>query len=168
MRVYYFGRAITRQHFPAFTYSPETYFLLCLLHDLGTVPAHRDATHLSFEFQGAMLAHAALLERGADPDQADAVAEAIIRHQDLGEVGTMTQLLAVVQLATVLDNVGANGELVARETIEEVVREWPRDGSVFPIFFPFLMGDVTCFSGSSSLLLCLWRTERKGKTGCWF
>ncbi|KAI9691779.1 MAG: hypothetical protein M1822_007851 [Bathelium mastoideum] len=126
MRVFYYGQAIATQHFPHFHYTPETYLILCLLHDIGATTQNLHATHMSFEFSGAMLAHALLLSLAAPRAQADAVAEAIIRHQDLGDTGTLTTLAALVQLATVFDNVGLHPELVHRDTIEAVVRAWPR------------------------------------------
>ncbi|KAL9062160.1 MAG: hypothetical protein Q9157_009173 [Trypethelium eluteriae] len=135
MRVYYYGRAITLQQFPHFSYTPETYLLLCLLHDIGTTPQNLHSTHLSFEFQGGMIAHSLLRAHASPVPQAEAVTEAIIRHQDLGETGNITTLGALVQLATVFDNVGMNPELVARETIESVVGKWPR------------LGWTACFAG---------------------
>lgn len=48
-----------------------------------------------------------LLKReGATQAQAESVAEAVIRHQDLGEMGSVTSVTAVVLLATIF------GELV--------------------------------------------------------
>ena len=35
---------------------------------------------------------------------------------------------AIIQLATIFDNMGENAHLVAEGTIENVVREWPRCG----------------------------------------
>lgn len=59
-------------------------------------------THLSFEYWGAIQARTFLLDRGAPGDQADAVYEAIIRHAELGESGTITSLALLMQLSTVL------------------------------------------------------------------
>lgn len=42
-----------------------------------------------------------LLSNGACKDQAEAVSEAIIRHADLGETGTITSLGLLIQLSTV-------------------------------------------------------------------
>jgi len=38
---------------------------------------------MSFEFKGAIVAREVLLKNGAVEDQADAVCEAVIRHQDI-------------------------------------------------------------------------------------
>lgn len=54
--------------------------------------------------------------------------ETIIRHQDLGETGNITTLTAIIHFATVLDNAGLHGELVAKETIESVAKAFPRNG----------------------------------------
>jgi len=40
----------------------------------------------------------------------------------------LTRITALVQLATIFDNVGGNPELVATETIENVVAAYPRKG----------------------------------------
>jgi cyanamide hydratase len=54
------------------------------------------------------------------------VAEAVIRHQDLGDEGTITRIGALIQLATIFDNMGGQPQLVAKETIEYVVKAYPR------------------------------------------
>lgn len=150
MRVYHYGLAIAGQCFPDWNISPgskleETWFLTAILHDIGTADEFLVGTRLSFEFWGGMHAHRILLQpeltsaegdvADADADvvaaaveQAESVMEAILRHQDIqdkGKVMTMTQL---IQLATLLDNVGGNAEMVNQGTIEEVVKEWPRTG----------------------------------------
>lgn len=56
-------------------------------------------TKMSFEFYGGFLAHGLLVKD--DVTTAEAVTEAIIRHQDLGTVGTITTLGLLIQLATV-------------------------------------------------------------------
>nr|OQO22793.1 hypothetical protein B0A51_10314 [Rachicladosporium sp. CCFEE 5018] len=128
MRVFYFARAITPSHFPSWTHTPETLLLVCLLHDLGTTPANLPSTHLSFEFHGAFLALSLLKSFSSPTAQAESVAETIIRHQDLGETGMMTELTAAIHFGTLLDNAGKFSELVARQTVESVVSAWPREG----------------------------------------
>jgi cyanamide hydratase len=56
---------------------------------------------MSFEYYGAFKALNFLRENGASRDQAEAVSEAIIRHADLGETGTLTSLGMLIQLSTV-------------------------------------------------------------------
>jgi cyanamide hydratase len=56
---------------------------------------------LSFEFYGGLIALNLLDKEGAPKEQAESVAEAVIRHQDLGETGTLTAIAALIQLATI-------------------------------------------------------------------
>ncbi|KAL7624901.1 hypothetical protein AAE478_004115 [Parahypoxylon ruwenzoriense] len=130
MRVYYWGYSILKDQFPkeAANFSLSTWALTCLLHDIGTTHANLRATLLSFEFYGGILALNLTKELGAPQAQAEAVAEAIIRHQDLGVVGKITVLGQVVQLATVYDNMGINPQIVDPATREDVNRAFPRMG----------------------------------------
>lgn len=100
MRVYYFGRAIQEQQFPDWDLSAETYFITALLHDIGTTEKHMAATKMSFEFYGGLLAREFLVKHNVE--LAEAVAEAVIRHQDLGTSGKITSLGLLIQLATIL------------------------------------------------------------------
>ena len=128
MRVFYYGRAMQLQHFPQWTFSEETYMLCCLMHDIGTTPDNLRATFMSFEFYGGMLAHNLLLREGADKPLAEAVMEAVVRHQDVGTVGTITAVGQLLQLATIFDNMGGHSQLVHEDTIKSVVAQWPRLG----------------------------------------
>lgn len=65
---------------------------------------------------------------GSSQSQAEAVAEAIFRHQDLGTTGTITFLGQLIQLATIFDNMGGNPELIHPETRLDVVKVFPRQG----------------------------------------
>ncbi|MCJ1402211.1 hypothetical protein MMC11_005431 [Xylographa trunciseda] len=128
MRVYYYGRAILHTQFPHWTVSPSTYAIACLLHDIGTTEHNLHSTLLSFEFYGAFVSSSLLTSLSAPQPQNDAVVEAIIRHQDIGTVGTITTLGQVLQLATIFDNMGGHAEMVHEETIKDVVAKWPRKG----------------------------------------
>ncbi|KAI7482422.1 cyanamide hydratase [Hortaea werneckii] len=129
MRVFCYGRAITLQHFPEWTYDPETLLLTALLHDIGTTDANLSSTYLSFEFKGAFISLDLLASLDADLSQREAVCESIIRHQDLGDTGFMTTLTAIIHFATVLDNVGLYAEeLVHPDTIKNVTTAFPRNG----------------------------------------
>ena len=58
---------------------------------------------MSFEFYGGFLALNLLRDEHKAPiEQAEAVAEAIIRHQDIGTTGKVTCLEALIQFATIL------------------------------------------------------------------
>ncbi|SPO03683.1 probable Cyanamide hydratase [Cephalotrichum gorgonifer] len=136
MRVFYYATAIVRQQFPedAPTFSPTTLALTCLLHDIGTARDNINATRMSFEFFGAIKSLNLLLDLGTTTDQAEAVCETIIRHQDLGTDGTITFLGQVIQLATIYDNVGDHpnvpnfGEILHEKTREDVNKVFPREG----------------------------------------
>lgn len=120
--------AILIQQFPtqAATLSPSTLSLACLLHDIGTTPAHLRATQLSFEYYGGVLALDLL--RDAPQSQAEAVAEAVIRHQDVGTSGKLTFLGQLLQLSTLYDNTGGNPDVVHADTRSDVNAAFPRHG----------------------------------------
>ncbi|KAM0449177.1 hypothetical protein ACHAPV_007943 [Trichoderma viride] len=134
MRVFYYATAIVRQQFPehAETFSPSTLALVSLLHDIGTAEENLAATNMSFEFYGGFKAMNLLLELGSSKDQAEAVAETIIRHQDLGTEGNITFVGQVIQLATIYDNVSDHPhvknliEIIHTETLKDVVKTFPR------------------------------------------
>jgi len=106
------GKAILTHAFPTWS-SPtfdETYLLTCLLHDIGTTDKNIHGTLMSFEFYGGFIVLDVLKGLHAPIAQAENVAEAVIRHQDLGEVGKITRIGALIQLATIFDNMGLNPE----------------------------------------------------------
>jgi cyanamide hydratase family protein with HD domain len=70
---------------------------------------------MSFEYYGSFKAMKFLLDSGASKDQAEAVSEAIIRHADLGETGTLTTLGMLIQLSTVFGKSSASFSLVILE-----------------------------------------------------
>ncbi|KAL9004734.1 MAG: hypothetical protein Q9188_002461 [Gyalolechia gomerana] len=128
MRVYYYGKAIQTQQFPDWRFTDETYLLACLLHDIGTTDKNISATKMSFEFYGGILALDLLSkDLHAPVEQAESVAEAIMRHQDIGQSGKITTIGLLIQLATIFDNMGGHEELVHKDTIEDVTRNFPRN-----------------------------------------
>jgi len=141
LRVYSYGCAIAGQCFPELQLTPgseleETWFLTAMLHDIGTSAEFLTKTRLSFEFWGGFHALALLQDpavtgggQGVAPrEQAESVTEAIIRHQDIQDKGKITLITRLIHLGTLLDNIGAGAELVHPQTIENVVREYPRPG----------------------------------------
>ncbi|KAI1445066.1 cyanamide hydratase [Annulohypoxylon stygium] len=130
MRVYHWGYSILKDQFPDEfgRLSLSTWALTCLLHDIGTTHDNLRATLMSFEFYGGILAMNLTKELGAPPAQAEAVAEAIIRHQDLGTVGTITFLGQIIQLATIYDNMGINPQIIDPVTRDDVNKAYPRKG----------------------------------------
>ncbi|KAK1834196.1 hypothetical protein QBC39DRAFT_380100 [Podospora conica] len=157
MRVYHWATTILTQQFPSPPFSllsPSTLALTSLLHDIGTAPSFLSTTQLSFEFAGALVARDLLLHPHppsphqntpspstnpppppqsddtplATQSQTEAVLEAIIRHQDIGDKGTITFLGQLIQLATLYDNVGGNPGLIHEVTKVDVNRAFPRGG----------------------------------------
>ncbi|KAH6604054.1 hypothetical protein Trco_007500 [Trichoderma cornu-damae] len=134
MRVFYLASAIVKQQFPehAETFSPSTLALVALLHDIGTAEENLAATFMSFEFYGGFKALNLLLELGASKDQAEAIVETIIRHQDLGTMGNITFMGKVIQLATIYDNTSNHPyvenitEIIHTETLKDVTGAYPR------------------------------------------
>ncbi|KAI4230226.1 MAG: hypothetical protein L6R36_000191 [Xanthoria steineri] len=127
MRVFYYGKAIHNQQFPEWHFTEETYLLACLLHDIGTTDKNISATKMSFEFYGGILALDLLSkELHAPIEQAESVAEAVFRHQDIGETGMITTIGQLLQLATIFDNMGGHKDLVHEDTIRDVTARYPR------------------------------------------
>jgi cyanamide hydratase len=128
------GIAITKQQFPEkfAALNPVTWALTCLLHDLGTAEENLTATRMSFDIYGGIKAMLVLKSFGATDDQAEAAAEAIIRHEDMGVDGTITYIGQLIQLATTYDNTGFHphvrniGELVHESTRTEINETYPR------------------------------------------
>ena len=120
LRVYHYGLAMKQylsaqdnnnnsESYPGWAeFSDETFFLACMLHDIGTTEENMRETRLSFEFAGGLRAWGVLLggddgegEGVASREQAESVVEAIVRHQDLCEVGWITAIGGVLQLGTI-------------------------------------------------------------------
>lgn len=112
------GAAIAQKHLPSFLPSIETYFLTSLLHDIGTTQENLHATLLSFEFYAGYIALTSLREYGAPQAQAESVTEAIIRHQDLGDVGNITTVGQLIQLATLF---GESTLLIKSNSVVQVL-----------------------------------------------
>jgi len=128
-RVYIYGVALVKTHFPDWSYDLETYYLACLLHDIGTADKFLATTKLSFEFKGAIVARDLILHLGGEEDQADSVCDAIIRHQDIFvKGGNITMIGQILQLATILDNVGIRANLLHPLLIESTCAAFPRNG----------------------------------------
>ncbi|KAJ7146193.1 hypothetical protein C8R44DRAFT_690505 [Mycena epipterygia] len=128
-RVYIYGAAIAKSHFREWVYDNETYYLACMLHDIGTAEKFLATTKMSFEFKGAIVARDLILQLGGVEDQADSICDAIVRHQDIFvKGGNITQIGQALQLATILDNVGIRANLIHPKLIETTVEAFPRHG----------------------------------------
>ncbi|RKL51781.1 Cyanamide hydratase [Fusarium oxysporum] len=136
MRVFYWGSIIAKRLLPehAEALSPSTWALTCLLHDIGTAEAYFTSTRMSFDIYGGIKAMEVLKVLGSSDDQAEAVAEAIIRHEDMGVDGSITFLGQLIQLATLYDNVGTYegiddfGSWIDEATRDNVNKAIPRHG----------------------------------------
>ncbi|KAM3500140.1 hypothetical protein MY11210_009546 [Beauveria gryllotalpidicola] len=134
MRVYFYGMAISKQQFPErfAKLNPATWALTCLLHDLGTAEENLTATRMSFDIYGGIKAIDIVKSNGATADQAEAAAEAIIRHEDMGVDGTITYFGQLIQLATTYDNTGVHPHvddfdaLIHADTRAQINKAYPR------------------------------------------
>ncbi|KAL2783996.1 cyanamide hydratase [Aspergillus keveii] len=125
IRVYYYGMVVSKQQFPetAAAMDSVTWALTCLLHDLGTAEENLTTTRMSFDIYGGIKALFALKDFGATTDQAEAAAEAIIRHEDMGVDGTITFFGQLIQLVTTYDNTGFHPHV---EGFEHLIHETTR------------------------------------------
>lgn len=126
IRVYLYSKALLHDHFGNWDLDLEVIFVTALLHDIGTTSENMSATKMSFEFYGGIIARDLVLNETSSKDYADAVAEAIIRHQDLGESGFITTLGLIIQLLTIIDNVGLNSHLIHEDTLDLVNKKYSR------------------------------------------
>jgi len=146
LRVYTYGCAIAHECYPDWNLqsSPkldETWFITALLHDIGNAPDHIASTKLSYEFWAGYHALDILQSASATApyggeeaggvatrEQAESIAEAIIRHQDVQDKGKISLLTRLIHMGTLLDNVGAGVEMVHPDTIRAVNETYDRRG----------------------------------------
>jgi hypothetical protein len=111
-------------------YDEEILYVACLLHDLGLTPAHwdRDARAQCFGVEGAFAAERFSLERGAAPERAERIAEAIVCHLNVQvplECGPETRL---AHAGIALDAVGRHATKLDPAPVAAVLSRHPRDG----------------------------------------
>jgi cyanamide hydratase len=145
LRVYAYGRLISEQYFPQFGLQEsgdlvETWFITAMLHDIGTTPDHIKSTRLSYEFWAGLHARDILLDPKstlgdgekvddtavATVDQMESIVEAIIRHQDVQEKGSISTLTRLIHLGTLMDNIGKGKEMVHPDTIAALNNEYAK------------------------------------------
>jgi cyanamide hydratase len=127
-RVFLLGHVVSQDQFPEWKIDDEKYFLTSILHDIGVAPKFHLTTSMSFEFKGGLISHSFITSKQKDKHGeaiADEVSEAIIRHTDFVE-GKIQPLGQLIQLATTLDVIGANPDLYNMQTVDEIVKLWPR------------------------------------------
>lgn len=140
LRVYAYGCLIAERFFPQFGLGAsgsedsalrETWFVTAMLHDIGTTPEHIASTRLSYEFWAGLHARDILLDPSftlapgeeadekavALQDQVDSIVEAIIRHQDVQDKGSISTLTRLIHIGTLMDNIGKGKELVHPDTV---------------------------------------------------
>lgn len=128
LRVFLYSVAAIKDYFPHWELDHTVLFATCLLHDIGTTDKNMKATKMSFEFYGGYVSREYIYELTKDQDFSEAVFEAIIRHQDIGDTGFITTLGMILQLSTLLDNVGANTQYVHPDTVDYINRKYSREG----------------------------------------
>ncbi|CAI6495215.1 BAF_HP2_G0029930.mRNA.1.CDS.1 [Saccharomyces cerevisiae] len=115
LRVFQYSVAIIRDQFPAWDLDQEV---------LSEYESHEDVI---CEYYGGILSRELVFNAtGGNHDYADAVTEAIIRHQDLTGTGYITTLGLILQIATTLDNVGSNTDLIHIDTVRVINEQFPR------------------------------------------
>ncbi|KDQ49223.1 hypothetical protein JAAARDRAFT_662587 [Jaapia argillacea MUCL 33604] len=147
LRVYAYGVALATH--AGWTEDPEVvihmgwdqelWFLAALFHDIGWAPdsecrcGGEDGTRLSFEIWGGMKARELLIEWGAPRWAADEVCEAIIRHTEDYNSGSL-------RLVTALLNLGPSHDfrailhapsLIHPETTSAITLLYPRLGLIY-------------------------------------
>ncbi|AQZ15832.1 hypothetical protein BZL39_I05810 [Zygosaccharomyces parabailii] len=128
MRVYQYSVAIIKDQFPNWHLDDDVLFAACMLHDIGTTDKNIAATKMSFEYYGGLLSRELILQAtGGNHDFAEAVSEAIIRHQDLADSGFITALGFILQVSTTLDNIGSNSNLIHFETVDLINKRFSRE-----------------------------------------
>lgn len=128
IRVYMYSIAIINDYFTEWELNKTVLFAACLLHDIGTTEKNMAATKMSFEFYGGFIAKEFIEEESKDKLFAEAVCEAVIRHQDIGETGNITTLGLILQIATILDNVGKHTQYIHFDTLDYVNKKYTREG----------------------------------------
>lgn len=138
-RVYYYGRFIAQECYPSWNLTSnskldESWYITAMLHDIGTTPEHMTSTKLSYEFWAGYHALNILQDATGEGvavacrEQAESIAEAIIRHQDVQDKGSISLLTRLIHMGTLLDNIGAGKELVHPDTIRAVNEVYDRKG----------------------------------------
>ncbi|EER34376.1 hypothetical protein CTRG_01237 [Candida tropicalis MYA-3404] len=128
VRVYFYCVAIIKDQFPEWDLNYEVVWVTSLLHDIGTTHENMNTTKLSFETWGGILSRDLILSKtNGNKDYADAVCEAIVRHQDFGNVGYITTLGLILQIGTMLDNVGDHSHLIHIDTLDAVNKAFSRN-----------------------------------------
>lgn len=104
----------------------EALYIGCLLHDLGLEP--RFAGPEDFETIGAREAHRFLAKRG-DDRLADMVSAAIEIHTSITTADDPRPEVAYLHMGAMVDVTGARFDQIEPRLIQQIVAEYPRDGT---------------------------------------
>ncbi|CAM6118855.1 unnamed protein product [Calypogeia fissa] len=125
MRTFFFGEIIGKDQYPDWHWDSETFYLSCILHDVGLTTQRIDSSVLSFEYDGALEAHQFLMSNGCEKKSADIVFEAIARHTDVYPLGKRTEG-TLLSIGASLDIAGKHALLIHEESLRDVVVKYPR------------------------------------------
>ncbi|GIG59681.1 hypothetical protein Lfu02_40530 [Longispora fulva] len=124
-RTYHFGMALLENQRRAV--DAEAVFIAAALHDLALTSAYDDPT-VPFQAHGARLAQQGLLARGAGPDLAELVHDAIALHLELTSATDPRPEVVAVHLGAVADVVGARLDQLTPRFVADVLDDHPRHG----------------------------------------
>ncbi|GAA0464947.1 HD domain-containing protein [Parasphingorhabdus litoris] len=128
VRTYIWGYLLGKQ--AELKFDPEIFYIASILHDLGLVEPHvQKSSCACFAVTGAQKAEEFLLSASWDTDKISKVFEAISLHLNL-DVRAVDHFPEAEMLANGahLDVVGSHYRRLSKQTVDAVIRRFPRDG----------------------------------------
>ena len=122
-RSYCFGAILAARH--ALALDREVFFVAAMLHDLGLSDLHADDAG-SFEYVGARLAHAYVIDAGRDERIAATVHNAVALHTSVGVADRFSPEVALLHFGTGLDLFGMRLDEISEESLHSVLKDYPR------------------------------------------
>lgn len=124
-RSYSFGAILAARN--GLTLDRELFFVAAMLHDLGLSDEHVDDPG-SFEWVGAKLAHEFCLSEAQSDARAEVVHNSIALHTSMGIVDGYQPEIKLLHYGTGMDLFGMRVEEIPKDTLEELLSRYPRDG----------------------------------------
>jgi len=150
-RAYLFGGMIGTRD--GLSWDPELLFVAAMLHDLGLTDFVGGEG--PFEQRGAASADSWLRDQGWPGERAAIVAKAIRMHMDVGRADKERPEVALLHFGTAADVTGMRLEDIHRQTVEQVIDAYPRQG--FKAFFADAMRtEARAQPHSATAALCRW------------
>ena len=150
-RAYLFGGMIGTRD--GLSWDPELLFVAAMLHDLGLTDFVGGEG--PFEQRGAASADSWLRDQGWPGERAAIVAKAIRMHLDVGRADKERPEVALLHFGTAADVTGMRLEDIHRQTVEQVIDAYPRQG--FKAFFADAMRtEARAQPHSATAALCRW------------